>query len=314
MNTTTPTPGATTAIPGNANGAPRNTTGIIMIDDAELDKRACGRITMWSLNSTVTCGSLDEALTAVGLTKCVRPEPPSALVCLHRAVDAVAKALGKLEVHHKGRGEWAIVSKAIETTDATGGKALAYPIACTAKITVDGENETLAVDGQGSEKIRDAYSAVRDVLAPADIGTWLCDRLVGLGAVALRDRGGVYFVPQPVCGAWDKVVKALSACSKHRIHTIPAMRSADAVQAIIAAVTEDTKAVCSKIADEIADSDLGPRALKNREAQASTLLERLGQYESLLGTRLDELRAAIDETRQAVATAALVAASDTEST
>jgi hypothetical protein len=300
----------TTTTPTNGT-RPHAPTGIIAINDEELDKRSCGRITMWSNNGMVTVEALDKALNDVGLTKATRPDAPSALVCLHRAVDAVAKVLGKLETHHKGRGEWAIVSKAVEKVDpATGKKELAYPISCTAKIEIDGENETLTVDGQGADQIREAYAAARGVLAPPDIGNWLCDRVTGLGGVSLRDRGGVYFVPQPVAHVWDKVVRALAACSNHRVHTIPAMRSADAVQAIIAAVTEDTRAACTKIADEIADPNMGTRALKNREKQTATLLARLDQYEALLGTKLDELRAAIDETRSAVAVAALAASNE----
>jgi hypothetical protein len=55
---------------------------------------------------------------------------------------------------------------------------------------------------------------------------------------------------------------------------------------------------------------MGTRALKNREKQTATLLARLDQYETLLGTKLDELRAAIDETRSAVAVAALAASNE----
>jgi len=281
---------------------------VIAIDPQnEIDKRACGRIVMWSNQGDVTSSALAAALIAA-TSHALPPEEPSALVALHRAVDAVAKTLGHLDVHHKARGSWAIVSKPTEV-EVDGKKTLQYPIACEAKVERDKAGvETLTIEGQGAEQIRAAYEVARHTLAPSDIGTWLCDKLTALKAVALRDRGGVYFLPQFSVDKWNKIVKALQACSKHRVHVIPAMRSSDAAEAILASLTDATRQACNKIADDIADGDMGERALANREKETASLLERVAAYEGLLGGKLDELRAVIDETRAAVATAALATA------
>lgn len=285
-----------------------NVSVIAVAATDEVEKRACGRITMWSLSGDVTVDALAAALKANG-SKAIPPEAPSGLVALHRAVDAVAKSLGRLDVHHKGRGEWAIVSKPTEA-DVLGKPTLLYAIECNAKIVREGDTEHLEISGQGEEQIRAAYNVAKGVLAPSDIGTWLCDKLVRLGGIALRDSGGVYFLPKQSTPTWDRLRAGLTACSKHRVHTIPAMRSEDAIDAILSAVVADTQAACAKIASDIADGDLGDRGLKNREKLTAELVERLAMYENLLGKRLDGLRAAIDETNMAIATAKLAAASD----
>jgi len=289
----------------------RPSVSVIAVDlDAEVNKRACGRITMWSLNGDVTVEALTKALEIVE-SKALPPEAPSALVALNRAVETVAKAMGHLDKHHLGRGEWAIVGKG-ETEKGLDGvqRKLVYDIECTAKIVREGDTERLEIAGKGEDQIRAAYDIAKATLAPADIGTWLCDKLTQLGALALRDRGGVYFVPQPQVWKWDRIIAALKKCSKHVVNIIPAMRSQDAVDAILTSLTADTRAECDKIVADIGDGELGTKALATREKTAADLLARVSQYEELLGTKLDALRAVLDETKNAVAVAALATASD----
>lgn len=305
MNATTIQQPADTATLQTSKGAQ-----VIAIDaDGEIEKRACGRIVMWSLQGDVGVETLKTALKTAG-SPAIPPEEPSALVALHRAVDATARILGHLDVHHKGRGEWAIVSKPSETEAPDGQKSLVYPIACTAKVVREkGGAETLTIDGQGADQIRAAYEAAKHTLAPADVGTWLCDKLAALRALRLRDSGGVYFLPQQSVRSWTRVTQALAACSKHRLHTIPAMKSADAAEAILASLAELTREACDKISADIADGTLGEKALANRDAETRALLARVELYEGLLGGKLDDLRVICDETRAAVATAALASSS-----
>lgn len=304
-----------TIMSNNQNPQPKlaPTNNIIAVNtDDEIQKRACGLITMWSCTGEVTCEALAAALTAAE-SHALPPEPPSALVALNRAVAAVAKELGHLDVHHKGRGEWAIVGNGLETTDAAGAKIMAYPISCTAKVEKgkNGAEDVLTIEGEGADKIRAAYAYAKGQLAPADIGTWLCSKVVKLGGVPLRDRGGVYFIPRGTpTTKWNKIAAALKKCSKHRVHTIYSMKSADAVEAILAALTADTQDVCTKINEDVAK--LGEKGLKNREAEVSELFGRVDLYESLLGEKLDDLRSAVESTRAAIATARLALVSSDE--
>ena len=308
-------------IPTTTNGSPAPASaaapiipnGVVAVAAAtDADKAACGRIVMWSLHGDMTVAALTLALEASG-SKAIAPEAPSALVALHRAVDAVAKALGRLEVHHVARGEWAVVGKPEEQTDADGAqRKLVYGIECTAKLVrpEGGGEEYLEIAGKGEAEIRSAYEVAKSVLAPSDIGTWLTEKAAKLGAIPLRDRGGVYFVPQPQVWKWELIVRALKRCSKHGVHNIPAMRSQDAVEAIMSALTADTQAACDKIASDLSDGELGSKALANREKITRELLDRVSQYEALLGNKLDALRGAIAETQSAVATAALATSAD----
>jgi hypothetical protein len=290
-------------LPANQNVEIKSQIVAIDVKD-ELASRACGRITMWSLQGDVTRDALAKALEAAG-SAAIPPDEPSDLVALHRAVEEVARALGHLDYHRVARGEWAIVGMPHEATSPNGGKQLVYGIECRAKLVRENDTERLEIAGRGEDQIRAAFEVAKGILAPSDIGTWLCEKLSKLDAVPMRDRGGVYFVPQPLVHKWEHIIAALKACSKHHIHTIPAMRTADAIDAVLAAVTSDTQAACEKIAEEINDNKVGPRALENRRKLTAELLERVQRYEALVGRKLEDLRNVIGETEAAVATAAL---------
>ena len=273
---------------------------VIAIDDAEIDKRSCGRITFWDLSGDV---DLDALVAALGdVVK--HPENPTPKVSLHRAVDECARR-HNLEVRHRGAGMWDIVGEPVEDN-----RQLVYPIETSARLMTKadgiGNDVGISTTGKYDMEVLADYSKARGVLATTDIGNWLCDTLTTLGGVPLRDRGGVYFVPQDRVATWERVTTALQACSLHKVHRVPAMRSQDAVEAILAAVTADTRKACQTIAEDIGSATLGKRALETRENQTADLLERLDRYEGLLGTRLDELRTAIDETRSAVAVARMM--------
>jgi hypothetical protein len=269
---------------------------IIAIHDDTLDANSVGRIVFWTMSGSVRHERLVDALSEAG-SAFKAPEEPSNVVALHRAVNEVARVSGG-EAHQRKRGSWAIVGKVREETGE-----LRYPIHVTASI----EGDTVVTD---SQQVRDAFDVARYQIAPQDISNWLCRCLDKLGAVSLRDSGGFYFVPNDKTADWAKVTTALKSASSHTIHSVPAMRSAEAVDAILGAITSATQAACDKISTDLQGDGLGRRALETRQRETAEILERVSRYEELLGLKLDALREATANVRAGVATAMLALAGD----
>jgi hypothetical protein len=275
---------------------------IFALDDEDINSKACGRIVFWKLAGPVNRDALAAALLAEG-SPIKPPESTSPTVALHRAVDAVA-AKANAQTHGT-RDKWAIVGRAHEETNERGKKQLVYDV--ITKATLEGGRPR--VEGPHAEAIQTAFEEELRQLAPADLGAWYCKVIDRLGAVALRESGGFYFLPQDVAPKWEAVQRAVAASSRHVISAIPALRSAEAVDAILTAIAADTEAACTKIATEI-QGDLGRRALESRERETAELLARVERYEHLLGRKLDALRDATRSTRAAVATAMLALGAD----
>ena len=134
--------------------------------------------------------------------------------------------------------------------------------------------------------------------------------LTGLVA-ALEAEGSKAEPPPPVTAkvALHRAIEAVARDLGCEAMLLTA-KQIEAVDAILAAITAETRSECDKMAAEIATAGLGKRALETREEATAGLLGRLERYEGLLGTRLDELRAAIDETRNAVAMAKMSLGAD----
>jgi len=282
---------------------------VIAIHDPEpFLKHAVGSIVFWSLSKEpIQLSALVAALTSEG-SSATPPEPPSDIVALHRACLAVAKIL-KLDLHGRERGKWALVSRPTLEGEGSDHQKLAYPVEATAELRDDG-----ALNLTGSDRFLELlaaeYGTQRGVIASQDIGSWLCRKLQALDAVSLRPTGGFYFLPQPSVGKWEKLTRALKKVSKHSVFSLPAMKSAGAVEAILQAITNDTETACEKIGEEIPTA--GKRALEARQKTTEELLARASKYESLLGMKLEGLREVLNKTRQAVATAMLMASSGDE--
>lgn len=287
---------------------PSGVAKVIALHDDEITKKACGSIAFWSLSKEpITLPRLVEALLKEG-SPATPPESPSALVALHRAMQVTSKTL-KLDLHGRERGKWALVGKASTELSPDGSSKLAYPVEATAELSDAG---TLISTGGDRFQLllQQEFDAAKSQISSQDIGAWLCRKLSALDAVALRPSGGFYFLPQPVVFKWEKIVRALKQCSKHCIYSIPALKSSDAVEAILAAITSDTQQACDKISAEI--PTVGKRALESRQVETTALLERAAKYEELLGMQLTGLRKAVEETRCAVAAAMLTAGNSDE--
>lgn len=285
---------------------------VIAIHDPEpFLKHAVGSIAFWSLSKDpIQLSALVAALKEEN-SPALPPEPPSDIVALHRACVVVSKIL-KLDLHGRERGKWALVGRPTteDDPDRPGEKQLAYPVEATAELRENGDLEMTGSD-RFFELMNDEYRLQRGVISSQDIGSWLCKKLAALDAVSLRPTGGFYFLPQHQVAKWEKLTRALKKVSKHSVFGLPAMKSAGAVEAILQAITNDTEAQLQKIDEDIPTA--GKRMLENREKETAALLERATKYESLLGMKLDGLKEVLEKTRQAVATAMLMASSGEES-
>jgi hypothetical protein len=268
------------------------------VSDATATATPCGAIVWWALSGTCTVQGLSEALATAG-SLAIPPERPSQKVVMHRACVAVART-ADLDVAIV-KGGYALTRRPVEEDDGLVHE-LRSTIVATAKT------------GSGYDGIPDVCDALRaaaatekETLSASDVSAWLCSRLENLGAVALRERGGVYFIPEDATRRFEKVCKALAAATSHRVYTVPALRTESAVEAILAALEQDTQKSVDAIAAAVASGEIGSKGLATKEKELATLVGRLSRYEELLGRKLDAVRAKADEAARATAVAMLAA-------
>jgi len=154
--------------------------------------------------------------------------------------------------------------------------------------------------------------AQEGVLTAMDVSSWLLWVLRHhVQAVSLRERGGFYFVPRDRLPVWRQVVAVVRACSGHRLFEIPAMRTEEAVEAILTAIRDEAAERMAEMEAYLA-GEVSTRGLNSWERRLGELQEKLAHYAELLGVALPDLDAKAITLKGAVQAARIVAASQPE--
>jgi hypothetical protein len=142
------------------------------------------------------------------------------------------------------------------------------------------------------------FERAKRTYAASDLSVWLV-RLASreLSSVALRERGGVYFAPRDEIRTLRNIKSALRAAGAHYIHEIPALRSTEAIAAILDAISREVATECAALETEIAAGDLGVRAARTRIGEVDALAEKVRRYEALLGRPLGDALARLSALR-----------------
>lgn len=260
---------------------------------------ACGELVFWKLAGEVDALQLGIAWVVSGLSPSLLLRAPSPKVALTRAL-AEWKGRRRL-VRPLDGGGYALVDE----RDTAG--TLEWHTRCHVNLDAQGKIVVSANSNGTSEvpELREAHERFQGTLDHSDVSAWLCKLLEHCDAVALREGGGVYFVPAHRAALWDLMVGAVRKVSAHVVYNLPALRTAGAVEAIMDAMAAEVSRVVGQIQEDLADGDLGERAKQTRQRAAGDLERKLGEFEQLLGTRAQVLHDQIESLRGHLAIAHL---------
>ncbi len=275
-------------------------TNVIAIRDIEQRKDA-GAIVMWRLDGAVDEQVLRAAWDAAGLDAKLLHLSVPPTTALRRAAMELRSAHVLVRPLH-GETGWAVVSEE-EDEDSH----LSYTVGQEITMGPDGMLQfSEACSEEFEERIARAYLEHLTQLSSLDISSWLARLVVSaFKAVALRDGGGVYFIPADFLDGWHKVVKALQSVSTHRLFEIPALHSDDAVEMILASVLEEANKRAEHLEEELASGKLGARALATRAESCSAITAKVAFYEELLGVTAGKMRERLEMLNADIAAASL---------
>lgn len=265
-------------------------TNVVAVNDA----KEAGAVCWWRLSGTVEHDSLKAVWETLGLDTDLLLNDTTPAAALRRSMHYFHK--GRVLVRALGKGAgFAVVHETVD--DALD---MHHRVLMNARLVrQDDDNELLTftpgVDGEVNEKlaaeIRARYEHALSTYSVDDISNWMSSVLLpAVNAVGLRDKGGIYFVPRTSIDTWRNMVTAIREVSSHQVFEMPALSSAEAIDAILDAVSREAQEAAERMEVELIEEDLSVTALKNRVAKLDKALNKVTKYESLLGTNLDTLR------------------------
>jgi hypothetical protein len=275
----------------NSNTINSNTVLAISERMAGDNEGAVGAIVYWGGLAPTPLSRLAEAWQAQGLDPDLLPKRTTPAKALGVAMKELATK--RLLVRPLDqRGAFALVEEHVyETLDPTYTTLLKATASNSLGVTCRTGYEALG------ERLAHEYEIALDLVPVTDMGGFVTDSVKMLHATALRPSGGIYFVPRQYTELLGKIALAIStACPNMMVHRIPAMHAKDAIDAISAAIRAEADTELSAMETEIREfydsqqTTIGKRALRGRLGMLESLSGKLSTYESLLSTRLDELR------------------------
>ncbi len=301
----------------NGNGAHH----LIAITDAAM---ATGTITYWHLAGELNQTALAAAWLEAGLDAAWLPEPPSQRVALTRAL-ATMRTRGRVIAKLKNGASAVAVLKENETAEEIESRIdarmiLAVRIEEPMIRSADDPKFVLRFDmrdddGEAhaeADTVRELWVANASSIAANDVSQWLAALMVRLDGVSLRESGGVYFVPAVHADMWRKIVRLVGGAGKHTIHNIPAMKSDETVEAVLAAVEQEAAAHVARMQELLQADDLGERFLRSRLRETDEVAAKVSRYDDLLGRKLEALRDRLIETQASLMLAETVVISASE--
>ncbi len=275
-----------------------------------------GLVSYWRLSGPVTLSRLRDAFEQRGLHTDLLPKPPGDAVALGRAVYEQASKHRLVRPLAK-RGTWAIVDETVTDGSATFTTVMTVQHATGRPMTTSPfSSEFHPRFGEYAvlwNRVIDAYHRHNNELAPEDISSWLIKLAHTQNSLALRDTGGIYFIPRTGVDFWRKVSAALESVSAHKVLKIPAMKNDEAVAAILESLSVEAQSTIMAFERDIlktGDEALGARALETRQKECVSLLAKVESYETLLGVSLVKITDAIGALQANIAAAALSADAD----
>lgn len=269
--------------------------GVMAVEQSE--DGIAGALVFWSLSGLVDNRDLVEMAEAEGFDEKYLPAEATRELVAQRA--AAASMDGKRQMLRplSTRGAWDLVEERVTQEDG-GKERLVYTELVRIKVeevapglkgimlAPFGEENAWRVDeiNENIEKYTGLHTAM-------DISSWLLWMLRDLvEAVSLRSRGGFYFVPADRLESWRMVSRIIRGCSNHEMFEIPAVKSDEAVNAIITAVRKEAEEAMAEMEAYLAGDTISTRGLNAQERKIERTQAKVAHYAELLGVSLGDLQ------------------------
>lgn len=256
-----------------------------------------GGITWWSLGSETDPDGLLHRFEQLKLPK-YAPEQRTWLMSLKAALTDHYPGKMIRPLKKREKNGYSVVD------EIKGEDENEFPAIASATITDKGE--VIIRSGEMSvSELQDKANHFRRVLPASSVSAVMIEIITNvLGGITMRDGGGIYFIPEENVGRWMNIATAIeeSACegASNNVTICPMETNEMTLRDIHDAIVREVGNEAAAIRKELADNDLGYRAIENRVQRSSALFSRTKQYEALLGKTLDACREALRPTLQAL--------------
>lgn len=278
---------------------------------------AAGLMVWWELSGLVDFVDLEETWVTSGFDKKLLPKPTTMEVALSRS--AVSCLTGKRQLCRPltKRGSWEIVYEVVTRDDDMNDGLEWTPIVQGwiqhDKLSATKQPMIRVLDEERGATLREAIVAkipfYQRTMVAVDVSYWLLGLLASemFNATPMRAAGGFYFIPADKVALWRSVVEVVQAVGQNTMYEVPAMKTNEAVKAILSQVRADAELQLNSMAEYL-KGDVSTKGLNATERDAARVRAKLQNYIETLGVALPELTEWCEQIHGAVQAAHMIRA------
>jgi hypothetical protein len=278
-----------------------------------------GAVVWWELSGMLSGADLADELLARGFSAndpaVLNVIAPSPEVALYRAAAQALRGRKHL-LRTISRGSWEAFEEQI-VRDADGDERLEVTSIARGGVRRSAGSEPQPfvksthpeLGPAFAELTLAAYGLHRRVWHTSDVGGWMIyvANQAAVSAVALRSSGGFYFVPRSALARWRAMAEAVQAVSSNVLRELPAMKTEQCAQAVIAAVQREAAQGLSEVQSYLSGEVTSKRGIASAESRIADALAKIQRYADLFGGDFGALRAQAEELQAGCAIAMLAA-------
>jgi hypothetical protein len=266
---------------------------------------AAGSMTYWSLGQQTDPDILQNGFLQIGFPD-VAPAQRSWLASLKTAL---AEMFAKPEelirpLKNKKRDGYTVV------VEEKGVSENSYTREINASVDPDDGHVRITAGYADVAELQRLANHFRRVLPSSSVSASLTDIIGKLGGIAMKDNGGLYFIPEQSVSQWMNVRMVVEAAAvqptENHVSVVPLEMNEMTLRDIKRQICREMESAAEALRKDIAENELGDKALLNRAVRASQLRDRVRQYETILGEALGVCHQNLDIAIQAFSVASAV--------
>jgi hypothetical protein len=259
-----------------------------------------GDLLWWTISDAATNRSILEAhWSGAGLSAELLPEAPTAEKALRTAIREAALGQHDRLIRLGKESETEIVFAVVRESKHQDG-SVSY--AQETRIMLDRKIETVSSDQPShdlAKVVAHRFGELRTTHTADDVRRTVVRAIGTLAAVALRDHGGVYWIPAPYARQLRKLQSAVEKIGSSKMYLLPVHDSADASRtlgdAALAAIQQELEQLKDEVQGFVAQPPERPSTLARRFDAYEALRGRARLYRDILRVQVEDLDKQLDE-------------------
>lgn len=266
--------------------------------------KATGAIVYWTASGETNVDQLKEGLEGIGLGE-YAPERTAALATLLDAIKIAQVTNTRLVRPLKSKNGFFVFDEERGEERNNYDKSVATIRIDDAEVIKFTES---ALTTEEEDEIRERYDEFKDVLRPEQVTSTLVKIIDRWRGTRLRDKGSVYFLPAEHLQDFKDLEGVVEKAGEgNYLYGVRVALDDDTLKAVKDAVTNEMGAAAAGIEARVNGGTLGVKALNTQVENAKELKAKIGAYEKLLETTLQDLRQSVEQAESAAAMAIIMA-------